>query len=311
MWRWLIDEENRLCVGWRLLAYTLAYAVCLAAATFAGHALRPTVPRWLLGFVVTAMAIGSMLLTFRFLRRRMDRRPWCWIGLSLSDRGWMGLATGFASGVVMLGTVFCSEWGLGWVQPSARLGSASILAVAGSLAAGLGIGFSEELLTRGVFLQNLGERFPLWVATVLTGLAFGLFHLANPAQHVDLAFVASCVVGTMLLVLARFVTGTLMWAIGWHASWDWMQDLLGLAEPQRTQDFVVVSVVQHGPPIWVGRAPSLEGGLLAIGVVGLAAAAFWAVGRRRGCELDWTRPLVGGEPSRPKPTPVTELRVLT
>jgi uncharacterized protein len=311
MWRWLVDDENRPHLAWRLLAYTFAYAACLGTASLAGHALRPTVPRWLLGFVVTAIAIGSILWTFRWLRRRMDRRPWSWLGLSLSGPGWAGLATGFASGVLMLGAVFCIEWSLGWIEPSSRFESVSILAVAGSLATGLGIGFSEELLNRGVFLQNLGEHYPLWVATVFTGLAFGLFHLANPVQHVDLAFVVSCVVGTMLLVLARFVTGTLMWAIGWHASWDWMQDLLGIAEQERTQDFAAVAVVQHGPPAWVGRAPSLEGGLLAIGVIGLAAAAFWALGHRRGRDLDWTRPLVGGEPARPERARANGLQALT
>jgi uncharacterized protein len=311
MLRWLVDDEKRPRLGWRLLAYTLAYAVCVAAASVAAHALRPIVPRWVLGFVVTAVAIGSMLWAFQLLRRRMDRRPWSWIGFSLSQPGRWGLVAGLASGVLMLGAVFCVEWALGWVVPTWNFRSASLLAVAGSLATGLGIGFSEELLLRGAFLQNLGERFPLWVATVVSGLVFGLLHLANPAQHVDLAFLASCLVGTLLLVLARFVTGTLMWAIGWHASWDWMQDLLGLAEPGTTHDFSVVSVVQHGPAAWVGLAPSLEGGLLAIAVTGLAVAAFWALGRLRGTDIDWTRPLVAGEPSRPAPIPATSLPALT
>ena len=307
MWRWLVDDARRPRVGWRLLAYALAYSVCVGVASFVGHALRPAVPRWLLGFLVTAIAMGSMLWTFRVLRQRMDRRPWSWIGLSLSPRGRIGLCAGVASGVFMLGALFCVEWGLGWIEPISRLRSASLPAVAASLAAAVGIGFSEELLTRGVFLQNLGERLPLWLATVLTGLAFGLFHLANPAQHVDVAFVASCVVGTLLLVLARFVTGTLMWAIGWHASWDWMQDVLGLADPGQAQDFTVVSVAQHGPAAWVGRAPSLEGGALAVGIVGLAAATFWALGRRRGRDMDWTRPLIDGEPSQPALAPATGL----
>jgi uncharacterized membrane protein YfcA len=113
MRRWLFDEENRPRLGWRLLAYTLAYVVCLGAASFAGHVLRTTFPRWLLGFVVAVTVLSSIFWTFRFLRRRMDRRPWCWIGLSLSQRGRVGLAAGFASGVLMLGTVFCIEWSLG------------------------------------------------------------------------------------------------------------------------------------------------------------------------------------------------------
>jgi hypothetical protein len=296
MRRWLRDGEGRLRVGWRLLAYVLLFAACGAAASVLGHALRAIAPRWVLGLVATVVGGGAFTLGARVLRSRMDRRPWSWIGLTSSWRTARGLAWGFAAGVLMLGALFCIEWRLGWVEPTWVGQPWKLSAVVGAFFAAMGIGLMEELLLRGAFLQNLGERLPLWAATLGTGVVFGLLHLANPAQHVDVAFVASAALATVMLALARFVTGTLAWAIGWHAAWDWMQDVLGVADLGAVKEHQLVDVVQHGPVAWTGQAPSIEGGGVAIAIIALAAAALWMISRRRGLAISWREPLECGEP---------------
>ena len=306
MRRLLFDGEGRLWLCWRLLLYLLAFAFSGAGAAILGHALRATAPRWAQGLVVLGVGGGSCILGFRVLRRKVDRRPWPWIGLSISGRTLGPLASGFAAGILMLGALFCVEWWLGWVEPTWVYEPWRLSAIVGALFTALAIGVMEELLLRGAFLQALGERLPLWAATLGAGAIFGLLHLANPAQHVDAAFVLSAAVATLMLVLARFVTGTLAWAIGWHASWDWMQDLLGLANLGPSKDHQLVSVVQHGPAAWTGRAPSIEGGGLAILIIALAAAAFWLLEGRRGRRIDWRQPLAQGEP-RPLHAPVVEV----
>jgi uncharacterized protein len=297
MRRVLLDGEGRLRVGWRLLIYVLVFTLCGGAASALGHVLRNTLPRWLRGLEVLVVGGGACVLGFRMLRQRMDRRPWSWLGLTTSWRTVRALLWGFAAGVLMLAVVFCVEWRLAWIAPTWVAERGRVSAVLGALFAGLAIGLLEELLLRGAFLQNLGERLPLWAATLGTGVIFGLLHLANPAQHVDVAFVASAALATLMLVLARFVTGTLGWAIGWHAAWDWMQDLLGLANVGEEKHHQLVSVVQHGPVAWTGQAPSIEGGGLAVVIIGLAAAALWMISRRRG--IGWREPLEQGEPHRP------------
>lgn len=314
MRRWLRDGEGRLRVGWRLLVYVFLFAACGAAASVLGHALRAIAPRWALGLVVTVAGGGAFILGTRMLRSRMDHRPWSWIGLTSSWRTARGLAWGFAAGALMLGALFCIEWRLGWVEPTWVAQPWKLSAVLGALFAAMGIGLMEELLLRGAFLQNLGERLPLWEATLGTGVVFGLLHLANPAQHVDVAFVASAALATVMLALARFVTGTLAWAIGWHAAWDWMQDVLGLADVGAVKDHQVVGVIQRGPVAWTGQAPSIEGGGVAIAVIGLTVAALWMIGRRRGLAMTWRKPLEFGEPqlrsarSAPADTPALEGR---
>jgi len=246
---------------------------------------------------VTLVGGGLCLIGFRVLRARMDRRPWSWIGIDASPRMIRTLAAGLSTGVLMVGMLLALELALGWVELTRVDSSATLSAVLGSLFAALGIGLMEELLLRGAVLQNLGERFPLWAATLVTGLVFGLLHLANPAQRVNASFVASAAVATLMLVLARFATGSLGWAIGWHAGWDWMQDVLGLANPGEERAHQLIRIAQHGPVLWTGEAPSIEGGLLPILLLGAVAAGFWGVQVWAGRRWSWRSPLLHGEPS--------------
>lgn len=293
---WLRDGEGRPRTGWRVFSYVLVFALSGAAAGILGHALGSVAPRWLRGAAVTLVGGGLCVIGFRVLRARMDRRPWSWIGLDASARTFGTLAAGLATGVLMVGALLGLEWALGWVDPTRVDGAATLSAILGSLFAALGIGLMEELLLRGAVLQNLGERLPLWAATLATGLFFGLLHLANPAQRVGVAFVASAAVATLMLVLARFATGSLGWAIGWHAGWDWMQDALGLASPGEDRPYQVIRIAQHGPVLWTGEAPSIEGGLLPILLLSAVAAGFWGVQVWRGRRWSWRRPLSEGEP---------------
>ena len=295
---WLTDAEGRPRMGWRLLSYIGVFAVSGAAAGMLGHALRGTATRWLSGAGVTVVGGGLCVIGFRVVRARMDRRPWSWIGLDGSARTMTTLAAGLSMGVLMVGALLALEWVLGWVEPTRVDSAASASAVLGSFFAALGIGLMEELLLRGAVLQNLGERLPLWAATLVTGLLFGLLHLANPAQRVSAAFVASAAVATLMLVLARFATGSLGWAIGWHAGWDWMQDVLGIASPGEDRPYQLIRIAQHGPVLWTGEAPSIEGGLLPILLLGAVAVGFWGVQLWTGRRWSWGRPLLDGEPRR-------------
>ena len=290
----LVGEDGRIRIGWRLLAYTVAYLACVVTTGLLGHLSRTMLPRWARGVLGAVFVVSALVAAFRVVRRRIDRRPWDWLGLP-GRGGGLGLLGGFVGGFLMMAVVLGAEWGCGWVEIRWTATLAGLSAMLGGLVSYLGVGLSEELFFRGAVLQNLSERLPLWVSTLLTGIAFGLFHLMNPEQHVDAAFLAACILGTGLLTVARLVTGSLMWAIGWHAAWDWAQDLLGLGEPGAVRDFSLISVSQHGPPLWVGRAPSLEGGLLEMAVVAVAAAAFWGWGRARGMRLAWGLPMVSGE----------------
>ena len=97
--------------------------------------------------------------------------------------------------------------------------------VATSLFVGLFIGFTEELLYRGIVVQILrdgGHRE--WTVAVLSSLFFALSHLLNLLSGQPLVVVLVTVVFTfgfgMMMYLVMRVTGNIVWAMVVHALTD-------------------------------------------------------------------------------------------
>ncbi|KRA25789.1 hypothetical protein ASD65_16175 [Microbacterium sp. Root61] len=92
------------------------------------------------------------------------------------------------------------------------------------LALGVLVGFSEELMARGLVLTSFRARFAEGWAWFLSSLLFGLMHLANAVlgapllaslAQAGLAFAS----GTAFYIVRR-VTGSLVWAMLLHGLWD-------------------------------------------------------------------------------------------
>jgi len=106
--------------------------------------------------------------------------------------------------------------------------------VVGAVALGVFVGFAEELATRGALLVGLrSSTAEVWVALV-TALCFGLIHGANIFLGQSVADTVPQIVQAGLQGLAfyilRRVTGTLIWAMVLHGSWDFslfVQDAAG------------------------------------------------------------------------------------
>ena len=103
------------------------------------------------------------------------------------------------------------------------------------------VGLAEEFLTRGFFQFTLTRGFAglartlgisyrrsvvvgFWVAAVLFAAVFGLGHTSNPGESSFGIF--STVVIAFVFVYSLWRTGSLWWAIGYHAAWDWAQSFL-------------------------------------------------------------------------------------
>ncbi|CAH0193533.1 hypothetical protein SRABI76_01834 [Microbacterium oxydans] len=92
------------------------------------------------------------------------------------------------------------------------------------VALGVLVGFSEELMSRGLVLTAFRSRLHEGWAWFLSGALFGLMHLANAAigaplgsslLQAGLAFAS----GTAFYIVRR-VTGSLVWAMVLHGLWD-------------------------------------------------------------------------------------------
>ncbi|HEX2037637.1 MAG TPA: type II CAAX endopeptidase family protein [Chloroflexota bacterium] len=283
-----VTAEGRLNLFWRLFLYLLGFFTILLICLVLRELLRQVVGVGELGSALLyAVMVVPAQASFTYLfRRHVDRRPWADFGLTPLRDHWQSLGLGFGLGVLMMGALFVVELSLGMLELSGtELIAAGLLPGLAllllKLVGPLATGFIEELAFRGYVFQNLGGRFPIWVAALGAGVIFGLVHFGGPG--VNAWFVLSTTVISVLLVITRLTTRTLWMAIGWHGAWNWAQyHLFGLAYVN-VSDFgdAVFHVRQRGPELLVGQAPAIEGGLLTIAVelVGLVVFLAWPAAR--------------------------------
>jgi hypothetical protein len=82
----------------------------------------------------------------------------------------------------------------------------------------------EEFCFRGYSLFTLTEGMGFWPAAIIMSLVFGGIHLGNRNEAITGALAAGAIGFFFCLTLRR--TGTLWFAVGFHAAWDWGETYL-------------------------------------------------------------------------------------
>jgi membrane protease YdiL (CAAX protease family) len=89
------------------------------------------------------------------------------------------------------------------------------------LVAMLFVGVTEEYFFRGYALQSLWRGAGFWPAALFTTALFAGLHLVKPHENaIDIGMIF--VLGLIICLSVR-VTGSLWWAVGWHAAFDFGQ----------------------------------------------------------------------------------------
>jgi membrane protease YdiL (CAAX protease family) len=183
-------------------------------------------------------------------------------------RFWEGTIWGFA----MLSVIVLILSVSGHFQfDSTALGGSSILWW--GLAWGvtfLAVAWSEEFAFRGYWLFVMARRIRFWPAALFLSVIFGVAHLGNHGENV-LGILQVVATGLLFCLMIRR-TGTLWFAVGFHAAWDWAQTFFygtpdsGLLGVDR---FLNTSV--QGPNWLTGGSAGPEGSVFAIVVLLLCA----------------------------------------
>ncbi len=225
--------------------------------------------------------IALALLLAGMLRR--TRRPSFGDVLQSSHlRGakpWWMLAAGGALGALTLAGVMLMESGSAHVTIQLRdHGLASIvrhqLLLVACFAA---VGASEEIVNRGYPLHELARGIGFWPAAVATSLLFGWGHFmeGDPAMGSLGVFVFA-----MFACASLRATGSLWFAIGYHAVWDYSEcGLLGIPDSSFLLSGALGETRVTGMPLLTGGAAGPEGSALTIAV--LAVLFAWFVWMRR------------------------------
>jgi membrane protease YdiL (CAAX protease family) len=302
-------SEHRLRAVWRFLIQGLFFAALLSGFGMAGGAFNAWLPTvvgkeaglWTGATLFTLIEPISVILSIWVCGRWLDRRRFVDFGLHFTRSWWIDFGFGLGLGAVLMALIFLVELGLGWVTITAalRTGASSFI---GALLIGLldfiGVGISEELISRGYQLRNLAEglnlprigpRRALILSYLITSTMFGLYHLGNP----NMTWISVCnlILAGLLLGLPYILTGELAISIGLHITWNFFQGkVFGFPVSGGASGTTVIATQQGGPELWTGGAFGPEGGLLGVltMLLGMVLIVLW-LRRRSGCLVSQER----------------------
>lgn len=222
-----------------------------------------------------------------WLMSRVERRPASAYGFSphRSARNFLG---GVAWGVALLSLLVFLLHASGLLVFDARLlFGRSILHygfiwLAGFLLVALAEetylrGYLQFTLTRGLsafyrwlFGDSRANALGFWTAAAILSFIFGFGHSSNRGES-PLGLLAAGLIG-LVFCLSLWRTGSLWWAIGFHAAWDWAESFLyGVADSGLTVKGRMFATHPLGKPYLSGGLTGPEGSIYILLVVLLIA----------------------------------------
>lgn len=265
---WGRTERNRLLI-WVAMGFIfpglLVFALHLQGKpTDAVFSVRSELP--LKALFAFCVALATWIVS------RMEKRPLGDYGIPprglLGQRFWEGCLWGFAMLSAILLVLRVS--GHFQIDSVALAGSAVFRYALGWGAVFLAVAVHEEFAFRGYWLFSFARRLGFWRSALFTSLVFGAAHLGNPNENV-LGILQVVVIGLLFCLMIRR-TGTLWFALGFHAAWDWAETFF-----YGTPDSGLLGVGRYlntsvqGPKWLTGGSAGPEGSVIAFFVLLLCA----------------------------------------
>ena len=228
-----------------------------------------------------APALAALIMT------RVERRRFSQYGLgSLRPAHFCsGLLWGFGALSLLVGVL----WKMGLLGFSGLLIHGAPIVEWGLIwaIAFLLVGLSEEYLTRA-YLQftlargiagicsalGMDERsrktIGFWFAALFFSFLFGLGHKSNAGES-PVGLWSAGLIG-LVFCFSLWRTGSLWWAVGMHAAWDWAQSFLyGVADSGQMVQHHLEASHPQGRVLFSGGATGPEGSVYVLAVIPLLA----------------------------------------
>jgi membrane protease YdiL (CAAX protease family) len=294
---------NGLRPGWGILLFVLLfYALVQLSFYTAVHthllphhlpaagtkaAIKPQPARFML---VTEALMGLSTLAATWVMGRIERRK---VAL---------FTTGFLWGSGFLALLVGALWKTGLLAFDGRLLFGADVVRYGLvwLAGFVLVGVFEESLMRGylqiTLARGLASLYAMafqaaptarakavgfWAAAAFISFLFGASHGSNPGES-PIGLVSAGLIG-LVFCLTLWRTGSLWWALGFHAAWDWAQSFVfGVADSGTMVEFHLMGTHPVGKVLLSGGATGPEGSELILVVVALVVGVvIWTLPARR------------------------------
>jgi uncharacterized protein len=144
----------------------------------------------------------------------------------------------------------------------------------------LGTGIFEESTLRGYLQFTMTRGIGFWWGAVLLSFLFGFTHTINPGESPVGLFSAGAI--GLVFCLSLWYTGSLWWAVGFHAAWDWGESYFyGTADSGLIARGHLFGEHPVGKLLWSGGLTGPEGSLLIVPLLVIIALGMWLWWGRR------------------------------
>lgn len=206
----------------------------------------------------TTLEITFSVLAYKLVIRRLGKWPRDDFRLAGAARDG---AHGLLAGLVIFSLIVGVAAVLGVYHIVSGGTWASFLTILFSM--GIGPGFREELMFRGVLFRFTEEFGGSWFALIVTSALFGLSHLGNhDATWVSTTFIA--IEAGIVLGALYMLTRNLWMCMGFHAAWNFTQGFIWDVPVSGFDVHGLVNARLDGPVLLSGGPFGLEASLICI-----------------------------------------------
>ncbi|WP_143016695.1 CPBP family intramembrane glutamic endopeptidase [Paraburkholderia phenazinium] len=284
--RWVFLGPNGIRAGWGIVVFIAAFMAvnfCVSKLLhfFFGHiphsATDLSMPTFYLGECSLLICLAGAVAVVSTIERRSILS----FGLQ-GSAGWArfagGLICGF--GAISLVVLIFLQMHLLTLDPPSTHGATLWTHGIAWGGAFLLVALAEESALRGYLQYTLTRGVGFWWGALLLSILFGGLHGSNPGET-PVGLISAGGFG-IVLCLSLWYTGSLFWAIGFHAAWDWGQSYFyGTSDSGTLLETRLYTAHPLGNILLSGGKTGPEGSLLVLVLLVVMGLAMWLWWGRR------------------------------
>jgi membrane protease YdiL (CAAX protease family) len=270
--RWLLLGPHGIRAGWSILIFAgivvaLGFSVSTIVRLFWHPKFipgAPMAPR--LGAINEAVQL-LFIFVATWVMSRIEHKPALYYGYQGKARG-VRFLSGLAWGFVAISAVVFTLDKLGYLSLDGRAlnGMAALHYAAVWGLVFLLVGFFEESTLRGYLQFTTTRGIGFWWGAIILSFLFGFGHGHNPGESPIGLFAAGAI--GLVFCLSLWYTGSLWWAVGFHAAWDWGESYFyGTADSGLIVRGHLLREHPMGSLLWSGGSTGPEGSVVVIPVI--------------------------------------------
>jgi len=261
--------------GWRIFLYLGMGVILFLILSSFRHLIPSRDAGYLWQELYMEMVLVVSSLVPAFLMARVEKRQFCSYGLPLRQARGKWFCIGLVWGIVALsGLILLIHLAGDFSYGHLVLHKVRILKFAAFWALYFSlVGIFEEFTFRGYTQFTLTQAIGFWPAAFILSFVFGALHLIGNVGETWIGSLCAALIG-LFFCFTLYRTGSLWFAVGMHASWDWAESYLySVPDSGEIIPGHLINSSFHGSRWLTGGSVGPEGSVLVFVVI----AVVWMV----------------------------------